>query len=124
MSILLTQTGVPTVTFARGRLFPMAIEEGINQRIEVAEDGTPQVTELGPTIRQWTVELTGVNDTVEAAFRAFMEHANQRWALKAFTLTDETNTAYTVRYWGPFPYRREQYAGNLWRLLFLVREEP
>ena len=115
--------GALSISFPRGRIFPTAVDEHVNQLLEVAEDGTPSVTELGPTVREWQVELLSVDTTTEANFRTFMENAAVRWALNTITVLDELGATFLGRYWGPFPYVRTNYAGGLFHIKFVLRQE-
>ena len=123
MALTLSKAGVPSVTFPRGRAVPTTVNEQVNQLIEVAEDGSPQVTELGATVQEYQVELLSVDATTEQTFRNFFEDSRVRWALNTVTLTDEAAVAVTGRYWGPFPYVRQEYAAGLFRIAFTFRVE-
>ena|ERR1043166_4565854 len=113
-----------SVVIPRGRIFPTQTNVHVNQVIELAESGAPQVTELGGDVTEYEVELLSVDATTEAAFRAFWQDPTIRWALTPVTLTDERGQAMVGRYWGPFPtYQRAEYASGLFRLAFLFREE-
>ncbi len=123
MATITLTKGLLSVVFARGRIYPTTVNEYVNQLLEVAEDGTPQVTELGPTVREYEVELLGVDSTTEAAFRTFMEDPTVRWALNTITVQAETGSPFTGRFWGPWPYRRTNDAAGLFRIQFVLREE-
>jgi len=123
MATLTFTKGPLSVQFARGRIFPTSVNEHVNQLLELAEDLTPQVTELGPTVHEYEVELLAVDSTTEGQFRAFMEDQTVRWALNTITVQPEVSGAFTGRYWGPWPYRRTEYAPGLFRLQFLLRQE-
>src|SRR5215831_3074486 len=123
MATLTFTKGALSVQFARGRIFPTNVNEHVNQLLELAEDLTPQVTELGPTVHEYEVELLSVDGITEGQFRAFMEDPSVRWALNTITVLPESGSTFTGRYWGPSPYHRTEYAPGLFRLQFLLRQE-
>lgn len=118
-----SKSGVATVTFSKGRFYPIDSPQQPNQIINEAEDGTFYGAELGNpvTFIEARFERVPLSDATNVF--AFLNDSNVKWSLNTFTFTDEDGTTYTVRYWGPFPLRRPQVTAGLVDIEFMLRVE-
>lgn len=119
----LSKSGVSTVTFTNGRAYPVVEPLEPIQVIGESDDGSVVVANLGNDIQYIDVSILGVPLSDVTALKAFLQDSLVNWSLNTFTWTDEGSSAYTVRYWGPFPLNPPRVAYGLYNIQFTLRVE-
>ena len=124
-TLIFSKSGAPTVTFSRGRIFPIAEPININQRRNETESMRTKVISYGSQSNFIRVALDGLPkaDYDEAnGLRTFLEDPSVNWSANTFTMTDETGVARTVRFWQD-TFQMEEVAPNRYRVNILLKVE-
>jgi len=94
-----SKTGLTTLTFSRGALFPQRRPTHYRQRRGVSEAGTVRVATLSPPVQELVLHFERLPAADFALLDAWLAAALVNGSAQTFTYTDSTSTAYTVRWW-------------------------
>lgn len=98
--VILSKTGVTTVTLSRGHLFPHRHPTQIQQRrIEAENRQVVRVVTTGERLRWLMLHLERLPLADYTALLAFFDDPLVNWSAFPFTVMDVDGTSYTVRWW-------------------------
>jgi hypothetical protein len=94
-----SKTGLTTLIFSRGYVFPYHRPLTFGQLRQESESGLVRVVTPRPRIRHllWVMQQLPVADFVLT--EAWLIHTLINGSASTFTATDHASTAYTVRWW-------------------------
>jgi hypothetical protein len=103
MAVILSKSGVPSVTFSTATTYPNAVGGRFipNQFIGLSDDDTPKVASLGSARQLIPLEFENLERQDRTNLLAFMTNPSINWAKNSFTLTDELGISYLVRFLEP-----------------------
>lgn len=100
-----SKTGVTTVTFSRGNVFPSAHDYTPAQVIGVSYAGTRRVATIRSADETFDLIFERLALADYTALLAFFTATTINWSAASFTYTDTSSVATTVRYLGgPFAF--------------------
>lgn len=98
MAVVLSRSGVTSVTFSRATTFPSSQPRVPNQFIGISDDDTVRAASISTARRIITLEFQQLSKLDRTNLEAFFEDPGINWALNSFTLTTEFGTQFTVRF--------------------------
>lgn len=93
-----TKTGMTTLTFSRGDVFPRQHIYQPRQRIGRSYAGTYQVATLGDPDERLPLVFVRLPQADYTALVAWFQHALINWAANSFTYTNSASVITVVRY--------------------------
>lgn len=101
--IIFSHASMSDLTIERGRLFPLREPIELNQERQLTENKNPKVIDYGGYLNLWEMRFEGLSkdnyDGVVNGLKTWFQDSNINWAQNNFTLTDESGTDHTMRYW-------------------------
>lgn len=117
-----SKTGVTTMTFSRGDIFPTRKPVQARQRIGKSESGQIQVATLSLPEYLHLLTFTGLATSDYTNLLTFLTDDDINFAENTFTYTDVNGSTYTVRYLDGALDAQETSAGQ-WMMTLTLREE-
>ena len=94
-----SQTGMSTLVFSRGNVFPSPYEEVFGQLVVSSEAGTVRVATIRPPIIYQTLDFQRLPLSDFIALKAWLHDPLVRGSAYPFTYTDSQGVATVVRWW-------------------------
>jgi hypothetical protein len=114
------KTGVTTLSFAKGYVFPHTRPPRPRQKIGRAAGGQIYVATLGDRDQEFHLEFLHMPTSQRTAALAFLDDSRVDWSGNTFTFVDHDATSYTVRC---LDYQETWIAHDSWNLSFHLMKE-
>lgn len=95
-----SKSGMTTLTFSRGNIFPSVHDYDPQQSIGVSYAGTRRVATIRSAEETFDLVFERLPSADYTALLAWFTDADINWSAESFTYTDVNGTATTVRYLG------------------------
>lgn len=118
----LSKSGMTTLTFSRGNLFPTSYTEDFSQVIAESESGLVRVATLRPPIVFHGLHFERLPLADFTALKAWLRNSLIRGRANTFTYTDTASVAKTVRWWQD-TLDMPQVASGLYSVDLVLRED-
>jgi len=116
------KTGVTTVIFDRGRVFPVSEPVEVYQHRYNTEGLNTKVISYDVEINFINASFTGLTSANKTALETFFQHANVNWSESDFTFVDENGVSRTVRLWQD-RFNMVETSPNRFSVTFLLKDE-
>ena len=117
-----SKSGMTTLTFSRGNLFPASYTEDFSQIVAESEAGLVRVSTLRPPVVFHGLHFERLPLADFTALKAWLRNSLIRGRAFTFTYTDTAGTAKTVRWWQD-TLDMPHVASGLYSVDLLLREE-
>lgn len=117
-----SQSGIATLVFSRGSLFPTKREDQFNQIVGVSEAGLIRVATLSPPVMMETLHFERLPVADYVALRAWVRHPLVRGKAFPFTYTNEGGISALVRWWSD-TFSMPEVASGLYTVDIVLRHE-
>jgi len=116
------KTGVTTVTFDRGRVFPISEPIEVYQHRYDTEGLNTKVISYNVQNDFINAPFTGLSAANKTALETFFQHVNVNWSESDFTFVDENSQSRTVRLWQD-RFNMVENSPNRFSVSFLLKDE-
>lgn len=94
-----SKSGMTTLTFSRGNLFPVPYTDTYGQSVRESESRLVRVATVSPPVTFHSLHFERLPLADFTNLNAWLRHSLIRGSAYTFTYTDTAGTAYTVRWW-------------------------
>jgi len=124
--IIFQKGGMSDLTIERARVLPSTIPIEINQKRHLTQSMNAKVVDYGSTMETFQISFQGLTrdnyDGVVNGLKTWFSNSNINWAKNSFTMRDENNEVFTVRFWqDDFDMPNEE--GDVYSISLILKKE-